>query len=126
MGIRASFIHYAMLLVELADDLIHRHGSLRRDVRQPNQPQSEAELVAIRESLKRGRPFDGEAWQKKGSRQLGLEHTFRPPPDLGGIRRSPGRRSGTKQGPRLEGRRWLRPLGKVARPAPLAPLKCRS
>jgi putative transposase len=42
-----------------------------------NQPQSEGEVAAIRESLQRGRPFGREAWQRKVSRQLGLEHTFR-------------------------------------------------
>jgi len=45
--------------------------------RHVNQAQSEAELAAIRESLRRGRPYGGEAWQRKVSRQMGLEHTFR-------------------------------------------------
>jgi putative transposase len=44
-----------------------------------NEAQSEAELDAIRRSIARGRPFGGDAWQKKVTRQLGLEHTFRPP-----------------------------------------------
>jgi putative transposase len=43
-----------------------------------NQPQSEAELEAIRCSVQRGQPFGGERWQQKVARQLGLEHTFRP------------------------------------------------
>jgi putative transposase len=43
-----------------------------------NEPQSEAELAAIRQSIKRGQPFGEDAWQKKVARQLGLEHTFRP------------------------------------------------
>jgi putative transposase len=43
-----------------------------------NQPQTEAELAAIRRSLTRGQPFGGDAWRTKVARQLGLEHTFRP------------------------------------------------
>jgi hypothetical protein len=39
-----------------------------------NQPQSEAELAAIRRSIQRGQPFGGDAWRQKVSRQLGLEH----------------------------------------------------
>ena len=42
-----------------------------------NQPQSEAELEAIRRSAIRGQPYGGEAWQMKVAGQLGLEHTFR-------------------------------------------------
>jgi putative transposase len=43
-----------------------------------NQPQTEAELEAIRRSVTRGQPFGGDAWRRKVTRQLGLEHTFRP------------------------------------------------
>jgi putative transposase len=43
-----------------------------------NEPQSEAELEAIRRSLRRGRPYGGDRWQAKVAKQLGLEHTFRP------------------------------------------------
>ena len=43
-----------------------------------NRAQTEAEVAAVRESLARGRPFGGEAWQQRIARQLGLEHTFRP------------------------------------------------
>jgi putative transposase len=43
-----------------------------------NDPQSEAELAAIRRSIARGQPFGGNAWQKKVTQQLSLEHTFRP------------------------------------------------
>lgn len=42
-----------------------------------NQPQTEAEVLAIRESLRRGRPFGNDVWQRKVGTQLGLEHTFR-------------------------------------------------
>jgi putative transposase len=43
-----------------------------------NEPQSEAELEAIRRSIVRSQPFGGDAWREKVTRQLGLEHTFRP------------------------------------------------
>ncbi|MEX2316135.1 MAG: transposase [Pirellulales bacterium] len=43
-----------------------------------NDPQTEAELGAIRRSIVRGQPFGGQRWQEKVARQLGLEHTFRP------------------------------------------------
>jgi putative transposase len=43
-----------------------------------NQPQTEAELEAIRRSLQRGQPYGGDAWTKKVTKQLALEHTFRP------------------------------------------------
>jgi len=42
-----------------------------------NQPQHEAEIQAIAESIRRGRPYGGEEWQSKVTRQLSLEHTFR-------------------------------------------------
>jgi hypothetical protein len=48
---------------------------------QVNQPQSEVELDAIRQFVSRGSPFGGDCWQTKVSRQLGLEHTFRPADD---------------------------------------------
>jgi putative transposase len=43
-----------------------------------NKPQTEAELDAIRRCVTRGQPFGSAAWQKKVTRQLGLEYTFRP------------------------------------------------
>ena len=43
-----------------------------------NKPQTEAELEAIRRSVTRGQPFGGETWRAKVTRQLDLEHTFRP------------------------------------------------
>jgi putative transposase len=42
-----------------------------------NRPPSEAEQAAIGESLRRGRPYGGEAWQRRVARQLHLEYTFR-------------------------------------------------
>ena len=43
-----------------------------------NQPQTQAELAALRESLQRGRPFGDSDWQRKVAEPLGLTHTFRP------------------------------------------------
>jgi putative transposase len=43
-----------------------------------NRAESDAELAAIRQHVARGRPFGGETWTSKVSRQMGLEHTFRP------------------------------------------------
>lgn len=42
-----------------------------------NEPQTEAELEAIRVSIQRGRPFGSPAWQKRTAKRLGLESTFR-------------------------------------------------
>jgi putative transposase len=42
-----------------------------------NTPQTAAEEAAILQCVRRGQPFGDEAWQKKVTRQLGLEHTFR-------------------------------------------------
>lgn len=43
-----------------------------------NRPQTEAELDALRRCVQRGQPFGGEAWCAKVTKQLGLEHTYRP------------------------------------------------
>ena len=43
-----------------------------------NQPQTEAELAAIRQSVNRGCPFGSEAWATKAIRRLSLESTIRP------------------------------------------------
>ena len=42
-----------------------------------NQPQTEAELKALRESISRGRPFGPEAWQRRTATRLGLESSLR-------------------------------------------------
>ena len=42
-----------------------------------NQPQTEAELIALQTSVSRGRPFGGAAWCKKVAKQMGLAHTYR-------------------------------------------------
>ena len=44
-----------------------------------NQPETEAELAALRQSVVRGRPFGGGAWSMKIAKQHGLQHTQRPP-----------------------------------------------
>jgi putative transposase len=43
-----------------------------------NGPQSEEEVIALRTSIKRGRPFGSPSWQKRTAKKLGLESTFRP------------------------------------------------
>lgn len=43
-----------------------------------NEPQTEAELEALRVSIQRGRPFGSPRWQKRTAKRLGLEFTFRP------------------------------------------------
>lgn len=43
-----------------------------------NEPQTEAELNALRQSISRGRPFGAKAWQAATAAELGLESTLRP------------------------------------------------
>ncbi len=43
-----------------------------------DEPQTEAELKAVRESVIRGRPFGSESWQDRTARSLDLEFTMRP------------------------------------------------
>jgi putative transposase len=42
-----------------------------------NRPQTEKELAALREAVKRGRPFGDPAWQGRTAKKLNLESTFR-------------------------------------------------
>ena len=44
-----------------------------------NAPQTDADLAALRESLRRGRPFGDEPWQRRTAKRYGLEYTLRPP-----------------------------------------------
>jgi putative transposase len=44
-----------------------------------NQPQTEAELEAIRRCVARGQPYGGEDWVRRTAEQLGLESTLRAP-----------------------------------------------
>ncbi|HET6247544.1 MAG TPA: transposase [Tepidisphaeraceae bacterium] len=46
---------------------------------QVNRPQPAKELAAVRESLRRGRPFGDPAWQAEIAIRLGLQSSFRPP-----------------------------------------------
>jgi putative transposase len=46
-------------------------------VKYVNQPQTEAELLALRQCVTRGRPFGNEAWCKRVTKKMGLEHTYR-------------------------------------------------
>lgn len=43
-----------------------------------NQPLTEAEILAVRQSIQRGNPFGEEAWAAKTTRALNLESTLRP------------------------------------------------
>jgi putative transposase len=43
-----------------------------------NQPQTEAEVVAMRECLSRGRPYGAETWAVETAARLGLESSLRP------------------------------------------------
>ena len=43
-----------------------------------NEPQTEGELEALRESIKRGRPYGSETWQRATADQLGLEASLKP------------------------------------------------
>jgi putative transposase len=46
-------------------------------LQQVNQPQTDAELDAIRRSLRRGAPYGTTSWTKQAAEQLGLESTLR-------------------------------------------------
>jgi putative transposase len=43
-----------------------------------NEPQTEAELAAVRTSIARGTPFGGPRWTHRAAQELGLEFTLRP------------------------------------------------
>lgn len=43
-----------------------------------NEPQTDAELAAVRRSISRGCPYGDETWTDKAVRKLGLETTLRP------------------------------------------------
>ena len=50
------------------------------------QPQTEAELQAVRRSVTRGRPFGDDSWARRIAKKFGLESTFR---DQGRPRKKP-------------------------------------
>jgi len=96
-------------LVEPAEDW--RYGKLRcRESQEPpvalhawplsmptdwiarvNEPQSDAELAAVRRAVCRGQPFGSAVWQEKTARQLGLQPSLRA---LGRPRNNPGHEEG--------------------------------
>jgi putative transposase len=43
-----------------------------------NEPQTEAEVAAIRESIRRGKPYGSERWTKLAATKLGLQSTLHP------------------------------------------------
>ena len=43
-----------------------------------DQPQTDAEVAAVRESVRRGRPFGDPTWQRVTAERLGLQSTLRP------------------------------------------------
>lgn len=43
-----------------------------------NEPQTQAELAAVREAVQRGRPYGEESWLHRTAARLGLELTLRP------------------------------------------------
>jgi putative transposase len=43
-----------------------------------NEPQTEAEVVALRRCVQRGTPLGDEQWTKRSARRLGLDSTLRP------------------------------------------------
>jgi len=51
---------------------------LRNWVARVNQPETAAELEALRMSVQRGRPFGNETWVARAAKRLGLESTLRP------------------------------------------------
>jgi len=57
-----------------------------------NAPQTDKEVEALRTSLRRGRPYGGEAWVLRTARRLGLEQTLRPPGRPAGWRQGKGRK----------------------------------
>jgi putative transposase len=43
-----------------------------------DEPETEAELAALRRSIVRGAPFGSETWQKRTAQQLGLRSSLKP------------------------------------------------
>ncbi len=50
----------------------------RNWVQRLNQPETEAELAAVRQSMNRGAPFGDEAWRVRTATRLGLEASLNP------------------------------------------------
>ena len=62
-------------LPELDPGPVPRSRQWRRYV---NEPQTDTEVVQVRESIRRGRPFGHTPWVKKTARKLGIESSLRP------------------------------------------------
>jgi putative transposase len=62
-------------LVERAE--AWHYGSLWQRRQQVVRPETEAELQSLRASVRRGRPYGEEKWQRRTAKRLGLESTFR-------------------------------------------------
>ena len=60
---------------ELSDWPVARPRRWRRQV---NTPMHQAELEAVRRSVKRGAPFGSEPWTKTTARRLAIESTLNP------------------------------------------------
>lgn len=67
-------------------EMIHRlHGPRGADrlnrradwISRPNEPQTDAQTDAPRQSLRRGRPFGSAEWQKQTAQTLRLQSTLR-------------------------------------------------
>ena len=48
-------------------------------VRRVNEPQTDAEVAALRQARDRGRPYGEAAWTERAARQLGVASALRPP-----------------------------------------------
>ena len=58
-----------------------KEGPIARPANWPDwvdEPETEAELAALRRSIVRGAPFGSEAWQKRTAQQLGLQSSLKP------------------------------------------------
>jgi putative transposase len=62
-------------LPELTPSLVRHLGDWLRYV---NEPQNEAEIEALRESIRRRRPYGSELWARRTARKMDLEASLRP------------------------------------------------
>jgi putative transposase len=65
----------------ISDSLILDPGPVVRPanwLQYVNQPQTEAELERLRDSIRRGRPFGDDSWMARTAAALGLEGSLRP------------------------------------------------
>jgi len=75
----------------LADWPVDRPANWARLV---NEPQSVAEIDALKQHIQRGRPFGDARWMKETAQRLGLENTFRSPGRQTGWRKHAGAENG--------------------------------